>query len=324
MKAIVWTKYGPPEVLQLQEVETPTPKDDEVLIKIHATTVLIGDCWMRSLKVPFPWQLPMRLLLGFRKPTRRPILGQELAGEVEAVGQNVTKFKKGDPVLAATLLRLSTYAEYICLPESYPALKPANLTYEEAATLPTGGVYGLHLLRQAQVQAGQKVLIIGAGGSIGTYAVQIAKAFGAEVTAVDSPDKLDLLRSIGADQVIDYTKGDYTRSGQTYDAIIDVVGKSSFSGCLRLLKPNGYYILGNPGLFAQLRGQWVSMTTEKKILSESATHAASAYTALSQLAETGKIKPVIDRRYPLAQMAQAHAYVETGRKKGSVVITVAG
>ena len=322
MKAIVWTKYGSPDGLQLKEVEKPTPKDDEVLVKVYATTVIAGDCELRNFKFPILYWLPLRILIGFRKPTRITVLGQELAGEIETVGKEVTRFKKGDSVIAATKLRLGSYAEYVCLPETYPVLKPANMTYEEAATIPTGGIYGLHLLRKANVQSGQKVLIIGAGGSIGTYAVQIARIIGAEVTAVDSTGKLDMLRLIGADYVIDYTKADFSRSGETYDAIIDVVGKSSFSGCIRSLKQNGRYVLGNPGISERIRGQWTSMTTDKKVIFESANHSPEDYTTLIELIEAGKIKSVIDRRYPLEQIAEAHRYVETGQKKGYVVITV--
>lgn len=324
MKAIVWTKYGPPDGLQLHDVEKPTPKDNEVLIRVYATTVLAGDSELRRFKFPFFYWLPLRILLGLRKPTRVTILGQELAGEVEVVGKQVTRFKKGDPVLAATMLRLGAYAEYECLPETYLVLKPANLTYEEAATLPTGGIYGLHLLRLAKVQSGQRLLINGAGGSIGTYSVQIAKAIGAEVTGVDSTQKLDMLRSIGADHVIDFTQEDFTKRGETYDAIIDVVGKSPFSGSVRSLKPNGRYVLGNPGLIAMIRGGWTSLTTDKQVIFESASHSAEEYIFLSKLIEAGKIKPVIDRRYPLEQAAEAHRYVETGQKKGNVVITVGG
>jgi len=322
MKAIVWTKYGPPDVLQLKDVAKPAPKDDEVLVKVHATTVLAGDCELRRFKFPILYRLPLRIFLGFRKPQRITVLGQELAGEIEAIGKQVTHFKNGDRVLAATLLRLGTYAEYVCLPETYPVLLPANMTYEEAATIPTGGIYGLHLLRKANIQSGRKLLIIGAGGSIGTYAVQIAKSFGADVTCVDSTEKLDMLRSIGADHVIDYTQGDYTRTGETYDAIIDVVGKSSFSGCVGSLKQYGRYVLGNPGISGMIRGQWTSMTTDKKVIFESASHRAEDYTFLIELIEAGKVQPVIDRRYPLEQTAEAYRYVDTGQKKGNVVITV--
>ena len=322
MKAIIWTKYGPPDVLQLKEVAKPAPADNEVLIKVHATTVLAGDCELRSFKFPILYWLPLRILLGIRKPKRITIIGQELAGEIEAVGKEVTRLKKGDRIIAATLLRLGTYAEYVCLPETYPVLIPDNMPYEEAVTIPTGGIYGLHLLRKANIQSGQRVLIIGAGGSIGTYAVQIAKSFGAEVTCVDSTGKLDMLRSISADYVIDYTQEDFTKSGETYDAIIDVIGKSSFSACVRSLKQNGRYVLGNPRLSGMIRGQWISMTSDKQVIFESANHRAEDYTVLIEMIEAGKIKPVIDRRYPLEQTAEAHRYVDTGQKKGSVVITV--
>ena len=322
MKAIVWTAYGTPDVLQLKEVEKPTPKEDEVLIKIHAATVTAGDCEVRSLKFPIWLRLPMRIYVGLRKPKRTTILGQELAGEIEAVGRKVTRFKKGDQVFAATFFSLGAYAEYVCLPETYPVLKPANMTYEEAATIPTRGINGLHFLRTANVQSGQKVLINGSGGSIGTYAVQIASSFGAEVTAVDSEEKLAMLHSIGANHVIDYNQEDFTRSGQTYDVIIDVVGKSSFSRSIRALKPNGRYVLGNPSLSGMIRGRWTSMVSDKKVIFEPARYRAEDYTFLKGLIEAGKIKSVIDRRYPLEQTAEAHKYVEKGYKKGNVVITV--
>jgi NADPH:quinone reductase-like Zn-dependent oxidoreductase len=322
MKAIVWTAYGPPDVLQLKEVEKPTPKDDEVLISVYATTVIAGDCELRRFEFPILYRIPLRIFLGFNKPQRVRILGQELAGVIEAAGKGVTRFKPGDRVFAATLLRLGTYAEYVCLPETYPVLMPANMTFEEAATLPTGGIYGLHLLRKAGIQSGQRLMIIGAGGSIGTYAVQIAKSRGVDVTGIDSTGKLDMLRLIGADHVIDYTQGDYTLSGETYDAIIDVIGKSSFSGCIRSLKPNGRYVLGNAGLSGMIKGSWTSMTTDKKVIFESASHNAEDYTVLKELFEAGKIKAIIDRRYPLEQTAEAHRYADSGQKKGNVVITV--
>ena len=322
MKAIVWTRYGPPDVLQLREVEKPTPRDNEVLIKIHAATVTAGDCEVRSLKIALMVRLPLRIYAGFRRPKRITILGQELAGEIEAIGKEVTRFKKGDPVFAATFFRFGAYAQYVCLPETYPVLKPVNMTYEEAATIPTGGINGLHFLRIANVQSGQRILINGAGGSIGTYAIQIAKSFGAEVTAVDSMEKLTMLRSIGADHVIDYTQEDFTRSGETYDVIIDVAGKSPFSRSLRSLKQNGRYVLGNPSLVAMFRAQWTSRTSEKKVIFEQASYQTEDYAFLKELIEAGKIKAIIDRRYPLEQTVEAHRYVEKGHKKGNVVITV--
>jgi NADPH:quinone reductase-like Zn-dependent oxidoreductase len=322
MKAIVWTKYGSPDVLQLQEVEKPTPRDNEVLIKTYAATVTAGDCEVRSLKMPLWIWLPIRLYAGLSRPTRITILGQELAGEIEAVGKDVTRFKKGDQVFAATFFRFGAYAQYACLPETYPVMKPSNMTYEEAATIPTGGVNGLHFLRTANIQAGERVLINGAGGSIGTYAVQIAKSFGAEVTAVDSTEKLAMLRAIGADHVIDYTREDFTRNNQTYDVIIDVAGKSPFSGSVRALKPKGRYILGNASFLGMIRSRWAPMPLEKKVAVALANYKAEDYTFLTGLIEAGKIKPVIDRRYPLEQTAEAHRYVETGHKKGNVIITV--
>jgi NADPH:quinone reductase-like Zn-dependent oxidoreductase len=326
MKAIVWTKYGPPDVLQLQEVAKPVPKDNEVLIRIMATTVTAGDCEARGLKFPLWLALPMRLYVGFRKPTRVTILGQELAGEIEAVGKDVTRFKVGDQVFAGTGLSMGGYAEYICLPEESAdgvlAKKPENLSFEEAAAVPTGGFEALHFLREAHIQRGETVLINGAGGSIGTFGVQLAKYYGAEVTAVDRPEKLDMLRAIGADHVLDYTQEDFTTSGMTYDVIFDVVGKSPYSGSIRSLKPNGRYLVANPRPALMIRGSFTAMTSAKKVFFRPAGRERADLIFLKELIEAGKIKPVIDRRYPLAQMAEAHRYVESGQKKGSVVITV--
>src|SRR6266849_2803531 len=235
MKAMVWTKFGPPDVLQLQEVAKPAPKDKEVLIRIYATTVTAADCELRGLKVPLAFRLPLRIYVGLIRPGPI-ILGQELAGAIEAVGKDVKRFRKGDHVFGWSGLGLGAYAEYKCLPEDgVLAIKPANITYEEAAALPLGGLEAVYFLRRGNIQPGQKVLIHGAGGSIGTFAIQLAKYFGADVTAVDSTAKLDMLRSIGADQVIDYTQEDFTKNGETYDVIFDVVGKSSFSRSVRLL-----------------------------------------------------------------------------------------
>jgi NADPH:quinone reductase-like Zn-dependent oxidoreductase len=323
MKAIVWTNYGPPDVLQLNEVEKPTPKDNEVLVKVHATTVTAGDCEMRSLKFSLLLRSLMRMGIGFRKPREITILGQELAGEIEAEGKDVKLFKKGDKIFAVTSDGFGAYAEYTCLPEDGAmAEKPANMTYEEAAAVPIGGFNALHFLRKGNIQSGQKVLINGAGGSIGTIAIQLAKYYGAEVTGVDSTGKLDMLRSIGADQVIDYTQEDFTKGGETYDVIFDVVGKSSFSGSIRSLKQNGYYLLANPGLSHMLRGPGISRKSSKKVISGAASKTTRDLIFLKELIEDGKIKTVIDRRYPLEQIPEAHRYVEKGGKLGNVVITV--
>lgn len=327
MKAIVMTKFGPPDVLQLQQVKKPTPKEREVLVKINATTVFAGDCELRSLKVPVEFRLPFWIYMSFIRP-KPIILGQELAGEIESVGKDVKRFKVGDPVFAAAGFGLGAYAEYKCLPEEPGAMdgalaiKPANLTFEEAAAVPVGGLEALHFVRQGNIQSGQTVLINGAGGDIGTFAVQLARYFGAEVTGVDSTEKLDMLRSIGAAHVVDYTQKDFTKSGETYDVIFDVVGKSSFSGSLRSLKQNGRYLLGNAGMSQSFRARWTP-TGSKRVIYGTGRQKAEDLQFLRGLIEAGKITPVIDRCYPLEQMAEAHRYVDTGRKKGNVVITVA-
>ena len=326
MKAIVWTDYGPPEVLQLQEVEKPTPNENEVLIRIHATTVTAGDCEARRLQFPLFLSLPMRLYVGIRKPKRITILGQELAGETEAVGEGVKRFKAGDQVFAATGFSMGAYAEYICVPEDSAewalAIKPANMSYEEAAAVPVGGLEAVHFLGKGNLQRGEKILINGAGGSIGTFGVQLAKHFGAEVTAVDHTSKLDMLRSIGADQVIDYTKEDFTRNGESYDVIFDVVGKSPYSGSVRSLKENGRYLIANPRLSLFARGFWTSKTSSKKVIMQPSSRKIEDLIFLRELIEAGEIKSVIDRLYPLEETAEAHRYVEKGHKKGNVVITV--
>jgi NADPH:quinone reductase-like Zn-dependent oxidoreductase len=334
MKAIVWTEYGPPDVLQLKEVEKPAPKEDEVLIRIYATTVTAGDCEQRSLKMPIWYRLPMRAYVGFKKPERITILGMDLAGEIESAGVDVKRFRKGDQVFGSSGVGFSANAEYICLPEEPEAgalaSKPANMTYAEAAAVPVGGLEALSFLRQGNVQSGEKVLINGAGGTIGTFAIQLAKFFGAEVTGVESTGKLDMLRSIGADQVVDYTQEDFTKRGETYDFILDVVSKSSFSGSIRSLKKNGRYLIANPGLSQMVRGRWASMTsslpgrqTGKKVMFGAARPKTEDLIYLKELIEAGKIESVIDRCYPLEQIPEAHRYVETGGKNGHVVITVA-
>jgi len=322
MKAIVCTKYGPPEVLQLKEVEKPTPKDNEVLIKIFATTVTSGDMRMRSFKVPpLPW-LPMRIIMGFRGP-RKKIFGTDLAGEIESVGKDVKLFKKGDQIFGSTG-GFGAHAEYVCLSEEEVlAIKPTNMTYEDAAAVFFAGHTALHFLRKGNIQSGQKVLIYGASGAVGTFAVQLARYFGAEVIGVCSTTNLEMVKSLGADKVIDYTKKDFTKSGETYDIIFDTVGKSPFSGCVKSLKKKGFYLRAvHMTLSPIVRGLWTSMTSSKKVIGGVATEHKEDLIFLKELIEAGKIKPVIDRRYLLEQIAEAHGYVEKGHKRGNVVITL--
>ncbi|MFC1874795.1 NAD(P)-dependent alcohol dehydrogenase [Chloroflexota bacterium] len=322
MKAIIQTKYGPPEVLQLKEIDKPTPKDNEVLIKVHAFTVTKYDYWVRSSIAPTGFGLLMRIASGIRKP-KNPILGTELSGEIEAVGKDVKLFKEGDQVFVDTGMSAGAYVEYICLPEDGAvAIKPANMTYEEAAATPYGGLTALFFLRRADIQTGQKILIYGASGGVGSYAVQLAKYFGAEVTGVCSTTKLEMVKSLGADKVIDYTKEDFTKSGETYDVIFDTVGKSSVSGCRRSLKKNGFYLLTTFGLPKLVQILWLKMTSNKNVFMGTLKERAEDLIFLRELIEAGKIKPVIDRTYPMEQIVEAHRYVEKGYKKGNVVIIV--
>jgi NADPH:quinone reductase-like Zn-dependent oxidoreductase len=322
MKAIVCTKYGPPEVLQLKEVGKPTPKDNEVLVKIHATSVHIGDCRLRSFTVPPLFRLPFRLSVGFKGP-RKKILGSELAGEVEAVGKDVKRFEEGDQVFGNAGAVLGTYAEYLCLPEkAILAKKPTNMSYEEAAAGPVSTLSALYYLRKGGIRSGQKVLINGASGALGTAAVQLAKHFGAEVTGVCSTTNLELVKSIGADKVIDYTKEDFTKNRQIYDIIFDAAGKRSFSQCKGSLKRGGVYLLSVPTLAFLLQTLWTSMIGSKKAILGAPKSSIEDLIFLKELIGAGKIRPVIDRCYPLEQIAEAHRYVEKGHKKGNVVITV--
>ena len=327
MKAVVWTEYGSPDVLQLKDIEKPIPKDNEMLIRIVATTATSGDCEMRGLSGA-RWYTPLiRAYVGLTKPKRIKVLGMELAGEIESVGKDVKRFKAGAQVFAATgFVNMGTYAEYITLPETsidaVVSTKPSNMTFQEAAAVPVGGLEALHFIRQAHLQTGQKILINGAGGTIGTFAVQLAKYFGAEVTGVDSTEKLEMLRLIGADHALDYTQEDFTTNGLTYDVILDMIGKGSYSRIVRSLKPNGRLLFANPNVLQMIRGRWTSITGSKKVIFGVVHQTTEDLNFLKEMIEASKIKSVIDRCYPLEQTAQAHRYVETGHKQGHVVITV--
>lgn len=321
MKAVICPKYGSVDLLQLVEVAKPVPEDNEVRIRIHAATVTQGDCELRRFKFPAWLWLPLRLYVGVRKP-RRPILGMELAGEIESVGKDVTRFEINDRVVASAGLRFGGHAEYVCLPESCAMAKlPAEVAYEDAATLPVGGANALYFLRKAEIQKGEKVLVNGAGGTIGSFGVQLAKYYGAEVTAVDRTEKLEMLRAIGADHVIDYTKQHFSESGETYDVILDVIFKSSFSRSLKSLAENGRLLLANPRFSLLFRGPWTSRTTSKRVFAVPASESSEDLRFLAELIAAGEIKPHIGRRYSLEQMAEAQTHVESGLKQGHVVIT---
>ena len=322
MKAVVYTKYGSPDVLQLKEVEKPCPKNDEVLIKICAAEVTKADCELRSFNFAVKWfWLPLRLAMGLITP-RRPVLGGYFAGEVESVGKDVSKLKKGDQVFGSAQLRMGAHSEYVCLPSNYTIVqKPNNITFEEAAAVPLGGLNALHFMRKANIQNGDKVLINGAGGSIGTFAVQIAKLMGAEVTAVDSTIKEEMLRRIGADHFLDYTKEDFTKSGETYDVIFNMVAQSSYSDCIKVLKPSGRYLMGNPRISDMLRSVLTSKFTDNTAIFTFAGEKEEELLALKEMIEAGKIKPVVDKIYSIVQIAEAHRRVETEQRLGIVVIS---
>ena len=317
MKAIVYSEYGSPDVLHLKEVDKPYPKDNEILIKNYATSVSSGDWHLRKAD-PFI----IRLFFGISKPKKK-ILGFVFAGEIEAIGKNVKKFHIGDQVYGTSGKNFGTYAEFLCLPEEgVVAIKPENMTYEEAVSIPFGGNTALYFLRKGNIQKGQNVLIYGASGAVGTAAVQLAKHFGAIVTAVCSTSNIELVKLLGADKVIDYTKEDISKSDEIYDLIFDTVGKSSYSWCLKSLKKEGYLLLAAAGPSQMIKGLWSSMTSSKNVVSGVMSEKAEDLIFYKELIEAGKIKAVIDRKYSLKEIPEAHRYVELGHKKGNVVITI--
>jgi NADPH:quinone reductase-like Zn-dependent oxidoreductase len=319
MKAIVCTRYGSPEVLKLQEIEKPVPRSNEVLIRICASTVTMGDCEIRTLTLPGWTKLPLRLIMGYRKP-RRYIPGMELSGIVESVGKNVTALKKGDAVFGSSGMRFGANAEYICRRASALAIKPPDVSFADAATIVVGGINAFHFLKRASIKPGQKVLIIGGGGSIGTYGILLAKMYGAQVTAVDSTSKFDSLLSLGADHVIDYTREDFSQNGVKYDVILDTVYQSSFNKCIDALSPDGCYLMANTDPLRMLRGVWVEKTTKKRIVCALAAERLEDLNHLAELIASSRLKPFIDKVFPLEKVADAHAYVEAGLKRGCVVI----
>lgn len=322
MKAIVYTKYGSPDVLELKEVEMPVPRDDEVLIRVYAVEATKADCELRSFKLPVRWTwVPLRIAWGLLKP-RKQILGGYFAGEIESVGKNVSKFKPGDQVFGATRFRFSAYGEYLCLPASYTIVpKPCNMSFEEAAAVPLGGLNALHFLKKANVHKGEKVLVNGAGGSIGTFGVQIAKAMGAEVTAVDSAIKEEMLRRIGADHFIDYAKEDFAENGRTYDVILNIVAGRSYSSCIKTLKPNGRYLIANPRLSDVFRSVLTSKFTDKTAIFAFAGELEEELLALKKMIEEDSIKAVVDEIYPPERAADAHRRVETEQRLGITIIS---
>lgn len=330
MKAIVFTEYGTPDVLQLKEIKKPAPRDDEILIRLHAVSINVGDLWARNFKaitpakfsMPLPLWLPSRMYFGWTKP-KINILGSEFAGKIEATGKDVTRFKKGDPVFGYRAQRMGANAEYLCVPENgMVEIKPSNMSYEEAATIPYGALTALSLLRKANLQPGQKVLVNGASGGIGSAAVQLAKHFGAEVTGVCGTPRMEFVKSLGADKVIDYTKEDFPKNGETYDLIFDILGKSSFSKCRNSLKPNGIYLLASFKMKQLFQMLQTSITGGRKVICALSSENLEDLAFIKELVEAGKIKSIIDQSYPLERTAEAHRYVEAGHKKGSVIITM--
>lgn len=330
MKAVVYTQYGSPDVLHLTEIAKPTPKDNEILIRVYATPVNYGDLIARNFgnithrefNMPGPFLYLAKMEFGFRAP-KKHILGSEFAGQVAAVGKDVTRFKAGDPVFGYRGPALGANAEYICVPEnSIVTHKPANMSYEEAATVPYGALTALTLLRKVDIQHGQKVLINGASGAIGSAAVQLAKYFGAEVTGVCGTPRMEFVKALGADKVIDYTREDFTKRSETYDLIFDILGKSSFSRCKRVLTPDGRYLLASFKIKQLFQMLWTSRFGNQKVICALSTEKPEDLVFIKELVEAGKIKSIIDRCYPLEQTAEAHRYIETGHKQANVVITL--
>ncbi len=331
MKAMVYTEYGTPDVLHLSDVPKPTPKDDEILVRVRATDVGFGDLMARqfnaftprSFNMPVFLWLPSRLTIGVSKP-KKHILGSEFAGEVEAVGSAVTRFKPGDQVFGYPSSNFGAYAEYICMSEKASVmLKPANMTYEEATTVPYGALTALNLLKKVDIHPGQKILINGASGSIGAAALQLAKSYGAHVTAVCGTQRLEYVKALGADKVIDYTQEDFTRNGETYDVIFDILGKTSFARCKNSLKPNGRLLYASFKMKQLFQMLWTSIRGGKRVICALAMDKQADLAQIRELVEAGKIKAILDRCYPLAQAAEAHRYAESGQKRGSIVITLA-
>ena len=324
MKAIVFTKYGPPEVLQLRDVEKPVPKENEVLIKIHAAAVNTGDCEIRRFDINILFWLFLRIAMGILKPRGTKILGQEVSGVIEAIGKDVTQFTVGDSVMAQTGFTFGGYAEYVCLStKNAMVIKPQNISWEQASAVPVGGANALHFLRKANIQAGQKVLIYGSTGSIGTLAVQLAKYYGAEVSAICSTSKIELVKSLGADHIIDYKKEDFTKNGELYDVIFDTIGGSPFTECVSSLKDNGVFLIANPKVFEMVRAIWISKTSSKKVMFEFADSKTEDLLFLKKLIEDEKLNVVVDEKYfTLEQTIEAHYYVEKRHKTGNVVLRI--
>lgn len=330
MKAAVYTQYGPPEVLHLAEVEKPVPKENEVLVKVRATTVNYGDLLARNFgntppgdfNMPFLFYIPARMDFGFSKP-RKNILGSEFAGDVEAVGEEVKRFKVGDAVFGYPGQKMGAYAEYLCMPEDGSlALKPASMSYEEAAVIPYGAITALNLLRKMNLRRGQKVLIVGASGGIGAAAVQLATHFGAEVTGVCGAPRMDFVRSLGAVRAIDYRQEDFTQSGEKYDLVFDVLGKSSFAECKPILKADGRYLRASFKMRELLQMGWTSLAGGPKVICALSGESPEDLEFIKELIKTGEFKALLDRCFPLEEAAEAHRYVESGQKKGQIAITM--